>query len=94
MYRLYVGSPNDSHRLNDELIDEIITLTRRDFAYFTYHLAKGVYRDIIEDTLVIIITEANKQAVENLGRKICHLMKQDAVAIEHADSYQRLVSDT
>lgn len=92
MYTLYVGSPNDTHKINDELLQTIKSTTSAFFESYTYIKGRGVYKDTEEDTILITIAQAKKEDVYALGEKLRAILRQDGVAVEHNGTYERLIT--
>ena len=91
MYTLYVGSPNDTNRLDYKSIKKIKELTSKYFKSYTYVKARGVYKDTEEDTVMITIGAASKEDVYKLGDELRAFLKQDGVAVEHNGKYEKLI---
>lgn len=92
MYTLYVGSPNDTNRLDYESMKKIKELTSKYFESYTYVKARGVYKDTEEDTAIITIAKASKDEVYKLGEELSTYLKQDGVAVEHNGKYEKLIT--
>lgn len=92
MYTLYVGSPNSTHEISDEVLRQIKQIISSYFESYTYVLARGVYKDTEEDTVMITIAKAEKAQVYQLGEELRAYLKQDSVAIEHNGEYERLIT--
>lgn len=91
MYTLYVGSPNDTNRLDYKSMKKIKELTSKYFESYTYVKARGVYKDTEEDTAIITIGYAKKEDIYNLGEELRKFLKQDGVAVEHNGVYEKLI---
>lgn len=91
MYTLYVGSPNDTNRLDYKSMKKIKELTSKYFESYTYVKARGVYKDTEEDTAIITIGDANKEDIYSLGEELRKFLKQDGVAVEHNGEYEKLI---
>lgn len=92
MYTLYVGSPNDTNRLDYKSLKTVKELTSKYFESYTYVKARGVYKDTEEDTVIITIANANKTEVYKLGEELREFLKQDGVAVEHNGKYEKLIT--
>lgn len=92
MYTLYVGSPNETHEINDSTLKAIKAMVSKNFESYTYIKARGVYKDTEEDTVLITIANANPDDIYRLGEKLRAFLKQDGVAIEHNGIYERMIT--
>lgn len=92
MYTLYVGAPNDTHEINELTMEQIKSTTSKYFESYTYVKARGVYKEIEEDMVMIVIAKAKKDEVYSLGKELCSFLKQDGVAVEHNGVYEQLMS--
>lgn len=93
MYTLYVGSPNDTHKLDSPTLQNVKDIISKHFESFTYFKARGVYKGTEEDTVVITIADAQEAKVYELGRELCSYLKQDAVGIVYDGTYQKITTD-
>ena len=92
MYTLYVGSPNNTHKIDKDTLDKIKSKTSKFFESYTYVKARGVFRDTEEDMVMISIANAEKTKVYELGEELRSLLKQDGVGVEHNGVYERLIT--
>ena len=92
MYTLYVGSPNETHALNGDVLATIKKITSKYFESYTYVKARGVYKDTEEDIVMITIANAKKSHVYKLGEELRGFLNQDSVAVEHNGVYERLIT--
>lgn len=92
MYTLYIGSPNDTNRLDYKSMKKVKELTSKYFESYTYVKARGVYKDTEEDTVIITIANANRTNVYKLGEELRSFLKQDGVAVEHNGKYEKLLT--
>lgn len=93
MYTLYVGSPNDTHSLDEAALQKVKAITSKYFESFTYLKARGVYKGMEEDTIVITIADAEEDRVYQLGRELCSYLNQDAVGIVYDGTYQKITTN-
>lgn len=92
MYTLYVGSPNETHQLNKDTLKKIKATTAKYFESFTYITARGVYREIEEDVVMISIANAQKSEVYALGEELRSFLRQDGIGVEHNGIYEKLIT--
>lgn len=92
MYTLYVGSPNDTNRLDYKSMKSIKALVSKYFESYTFVKARGVYQDEEEDAVMITIANADKAEIYKLGKELRAFLKQDGVAVEHNGKYEKLIT--
>lgn len=93
MYTLYVGSPNDTHSIDEVLLRKITQVASSYFPSYTYVKARGVYEDTEEDVVLITIANAKKDKVYELGKELRSFLRQDGIGVEHNGVYERLITE-
>lgn len=92
MYTLYVGSPNNTHELDEITIKKIKQTASKYFESYTIIRARGVFKDTEEDMVMLKIADAEKSKVYALGEELRVFLRQDGVAVEHNGAYERLIT--
>lgn len=93
MYTLYVGSPNQTHVLDETTMNRIKKTTSKYFDSYTYIKARGVYRDTEEDMVMITLATTEKDKVYELGEELRSFLRQDGVGVEHNGIYEKLITE-
>ena len=92
MYTLYIGSPNQTHRLDGATIERIKQVAGKYFQSYTYVKARGVYEGTEEDMIMLTIATSEKSKVYQLGEELRSFLRQDGVAVEHGGVYEQLIT--
>lgn len=78
-YTLYIGSNNETKKLNIPYAVDIISVR---YKGFTYGIVKGYWRGELEDTLrVEIATVDSQETISKLCSELKQLLKQDAIML-------------
>lgn len=93
MYTLYVGSPNETHTIDDATMNKIKRVASKYFESYTYIKARGVYKDTEEDMVMITIASGEREEVYKLGTALRSFLRQDGVGVEHNGVYERLITE-
>jgi hypothetical protein len=78
-FKLFVGSNNDTKKLE---ADKIKAIASKHFDGFTFYCALGFWKGKAEKTAIIELSNENKQAVLNLAEALKQELKQEAVLIQ------------
>ena len=78
-FKLFVGSNNDTKKLESEKIKNI---THKHFIAFTILKGVGCYKDIKEKTAIIEIITEHEKKVFQLANELKSKLKQESILIQ------------
>jgi hypothetical protein len=79
MFKLYIGSNNETNELE---IQKIKGITGAVFEGFTFYEAVGYWKGLEEKTAIIEIETEEEDKIQNLIETLKKELKQEAVAVE------------
>lgn len=87
-YQIYIGSDNDTKRLNKELILKVI---RSKFNAFSFYEIKGDYtfedgKSVQEDTLKVELMGVKRKDVLNICKELKEKCKQESILMKTINS--------
>lgn len=91
IYRLYIGSNNNTHIIDTTYEQTILDIIGRTFPSFTYQRATGVFKGVSEDTMIVTIANASRDEVETCANALRTKLKQEGIGFECNNEYVRVV---
>ena len=78
LYKIYVGSNNETKKLEDK---KAISIASKYFEGFTCQNANGFWKGLSEKTLIIEIETDDKKKVIELAEELKEALYQEAIAV-------------
>lgn len=90
MFRIYIGSRNETRQISSADEELIVGTLSLEFDSFTYHKAVGVFCGTKEGTLIVTVGNTTLETVQAVAGELRALLEQDGIGIEHNGTYTRV----